>query len=127
MMRKLHYAGVPGDGFGWGVCNNNLIRELSKVAKVTCGELLRVELTDSAVLMPLVDTDFNPAYSGRGTKNLSYCFFEYPLGPNAKKNSRKYDVVFCGSEWCQLRMGEAGITNGKVLVQGVDHSIFYPK
>lgn len=30
----LYYAGQPGSGFGWGVCNRHLMEELSKLVKV---------------------------------------------------------------------------------------------
>ncbi len=114
----LHYAGTPGEGFGWGCCNKNLLRELGKLA----------ELAPEAdvVFQPLADHDFNPASKARGRINLAYCFFESALGPNAAENAKKYDVVFCGSTWCLDRMRERGITNGEVLIQGVDHNIFRP-
>ncbi len=115
---RLHYAGTPGEGFGWGCCNKNLLRELGKLAEIT---------TDAdVVFMPLADHDMNPATKARGKINLAYCFFESPLGPNAVENAARYDIVFVGSTWCLERMRERGITNGEVLIQGVDHSIFKP-
>lgn len=117
---KLHYAGIPGEGFGWGVCNRNMILALKD----------RVELCDpdaaEVVFMPLANHQFDPISTARGKINLAYTFFEYPLGPNAAANAAKYDIVFAGSTWCIDRMKERGITNTELLIQGVDHEIFYP-
>ncbi len=122
-MKKLFYAGMPGDGTGWGVCNANLILALRATGSV---ELVDEIDADTVVFMPLADHDLTPSGPARGWKNLAYTFFEYPLGPKSAENAAKYDVVFCGSTWCLERMKERGITNGKVLVQGVDHSVFKP-
>jgi glycosyltransferase involved in cell wall biosynthesis len=122
--KKLFYAGMPGDGTGWGVCSANLIRELNKLCDLSFGDADNATLEDHTVFMPLADPDFNPTANVRGWKNLAYCFFEFPLGPKAADNAKRYDVVFCGSTWCLERMRERGITNGKVLVQGVNHDIF---
>ena len=117
---KFHYAGIPGEGFGWGVCNKNLISELGKRIEL-CGP----ENAD-VVFMPLADHEFNPISPARGKINLAYTFFEYPLGPNAAANAAKYDIVFAGSTWCIEQMKERGITNTRLLIQGVDHEIFQP-
>lgn len=117
----LHYAGKPAEGFGWGVCNANLIRELSDQF-----ELVGAEFTPDIVFMPLADHDFNPVSPARGLLNFAYTFFEYELGPNVNANAAKYDVVFCGSTWCADRLRERGVTNTRVLIQGVDQSIFRP-
>jgi len=113
---KLHYAGQPGQGFGWGVCNTNLRHQLSFLT----------ELSDDAdvVFMPLADHDLNPATPARGKVNLGYCFFEYELGQKAAENAAKYDVVFAGSTWCVDRLKERGITNVELLIQGVNERDF---
>lgn len=123
MSIKLHYAGQIGtQGFGWATCNNNLFRALYQHFKP-----VENPMDADVVFMPLADHDFNPATNARARWNVAYTFFEYPLGPNAAANAAKYDIVFCGSTWCLDRMQEAGITNGQVLIQGVDHSVFYPR
>lgn len=119
---KLHYAGQPGDGYGWGVCNANLRRELAKLVTLT-----ENTIEADVVFMPLADHDFSPATPARGKRNVAYTFFEFELGPNAAARAEGYDVVFCGSSWCLERMKERGITNGKVLIQGVDEILFSPK
>ena len=111
---RLHYAGQPGDGFGWGVCNANLIRELGKRCEIVGPDDADV------VFMPLCNHEFDPLTPARGKVNLAYTFFESPLGICAQDNARRYDVVFAGSTWCMDRMKEAGITNGRLLIQGVE-------
>ncbi len=120
-MNTLHYAGKSRGAYGWGICNENLERELEK-------HFVLADEDADIVFQPLADHDFNPATSARGRTNLAYTFFEYPLGANAARNAARYDIVFCGSTWCLERMKEAGITNGRVLIQGVDQTIFpeYP-
>ena len=117
---KLHYAGTPGSGYGWGTCNAHLIEELGKRCELTGPDGADV------VFMPLADHSFNPATPARGKVNLAYAFFEFPLQPMAIVNAAKYDAVFCGSTWCLDRMFDAGIGNGEVLIQGVDTGIFKP-
>lgn len=126
-MKTLYYADPqPGaEGYGWATANKNLKRELSKL----CTLHDAVPFADAAgtVFMPIADHDLNPVSPARGrTRNLGYTFFEYPIGPKAVENAKLYDVIFCGSTWCKDRLAEKGITNTKVLVQGVDHEIFKP-
>jgi len=123
-MKRLYYAGQPGDGYGWGVCNRYLSRELGKLCDVQCGTM--VGQMDAPLFMPLRDHDFNPVSNARGTRNFAYTFFESELGPEAPANAARYETVFCGSTWCQERMAAAGIHNTEVLVQGVDHELFHP-
>ncbi len=125
-VKAIYYAGYqPGaSGFGWATCNEYLVRELSKLC-----EVLQTNLSGRVihpVFMPLADHNFEPVAHLRGPMNFAYTFFESELGPDALENSKLYDIVFCGSTWCLERMKERGITNGQVLIQGVDHEIFKP-
>lgn len=128
-MKTLYYAGQPDDGYGWGTCNTNLIRELGKLCNVFLGDepIPFKPLFDGTVFMPTADHDLNPISPARGKRNLAYTFFEYPLGSKAQENSKLYDLIFCGSTWCKERLAERGIHNTKVLIQGVDHEIFCPR
>jgi glycosyltransferase involved in cell wall biosynthesis len=131
MQINLYYAGqTDQSGFGWATCNSSLVRELRKICTVYTqfvpGDKWKEHDMDIPVFMPLADHDLNPISWVRGKHNFAYTFFEYELGPNAAANAAKYDVVFCGSTWCLERMKERGITNGRVLIQGVDHEIFKP-
>lgn len=116
----LHYAGQPGQGYGWGTCNTHLRAELSKLVTLNEG-------TANVVFMPLADHDLNPATPARGEVNLAYTFFEYELGPNAAANAAKFDTVFAGSTWCLDRLAERGIHNTALLIQGVDAKQFSPQ
>jgi glycosyltransferase involved in cell wall biosynthesis len=116
----LHYAGQPGQGYGWGTCNTHLRAELAKLVTINEG-------TANVVFMPLADHDLNPATPARGEVNLAYTFFEFELGPNAAAKAAKYDVVFAGSTWCLDRLAERGIHNTALLIQGVDEKQFSPQ
>ncbi len=116
---NIHYAGQPGNGYGWGVCNTNLRYELHKLGALGGPE-------SEVHFIPIADHNLTPSAPLNGKVNLGYCFFESELGPDAKKNADRFDVVFAGSTWCLDRLKERGVTNGAVLIQGVDHSIFKP-
>lgn len=125
--QQLYYAGLPGEGSGWGVCNTQLIRELSKRVVVVTPRSLNdpTRFSDGPVFVPL-GYDCSSSSPVRGTRNFAYAFFESELGPGAARNAGQYEVVFCGSTWCLERMRDRGIANGKVLFQGVDHGVFHP-
>ena len=122
-MKTIYYAGEPGTGYGWGVCNTELSKRLAKRCDLT---YVRGGTHPGTVFMPCIDADLNPANSATGDKMLGYTFNEFPLGAKAKENARRYDTLFCGSTWCQERLAERDILNTEVLVQGVDHTIFHP-
>jgi glycosyltransferase involved in cell wall biosynthesis len=106
---------------------NQLVRHLSQWMEVVLHAPSKNPVRfDGPVFMPLRDHDFNPYQPVRGTRNFAYTFFEFALEPNAASNAACFEVVFCGSTWCLERMRDRGILNGKVLVQGVDHSVFHP-
>ena len=117
---KLHYAGAAGEGYGWGVCNANLLRALGDLVELTGPDQAE------AIFMPLAGDDLDPSTPARARINVAYTFFESPLGPRAPDNAATYDIVFAGSSWCLERMREVGIANGRLLMQGVDHAIFRP-
>lgn len=125
---RLHYAGYQpnASGFGWATCNSNLVQAIA-VQGVGIVSGWHAPAVSDLTFMPLADHDFNPVTPARSKVNLAYTFFEFPLGPHAAENAKKYNTVFAGSTWCLERMTEAGITNGKLLIQGVDQSIFSPQ
>lgn len=123
--KKLYFCGLPGEGYGWGVCSKYLIQELGKLCTFRHG--ICKGRMDGTLFMPIADHDLNPAHCGvSAPRTLGLCFFEYPLGPKALENSKLYDLIFCGSTWCKERLAERGIHNTEVLIQGVDHEIFKP-
>ncbi len=128
-MKTLYFAGYQPQarGFGWATCNSNLRTALGQLFRLVPNETEDGFPADAA-FVPIVDHDLNPCEEihPQWEKVIGYCFFEFPLGEKAAENAKRYDTVFCGSTWCLDRMIERGITNGKVLIQGVDHSVFKP-
>lgn len=122
-MKTLHFAGQVGGPYGWGVFGKYMTHELGKLFRV--GPL--VSKKADVCLMPLADHNFVPATGARGKINLAITFFESELGQDVEKEAAKYDLVLCGSTWCKDRLAERGILNTRVLIQGVDSSIFYPR
>ena len=55
-MIKIHYAGEPGQGFGWGVANHYLRNEIARLTPL-------VDFPEKAdvVVMPLANHDLDPA------------------------------------------------------------------
>ena len=127
----LYYAGMPGDGFGWGVCNRNLLAALSKLAEVrlldNADPLFQSPSLPGDLFTPLQGFDLAPFSPARGRRNLGYAFFENELTSESVRNARRFDVVFVGSSWCLERSREKGIAHAALLVQGVDTSVFHPQ
>ncbi len=126
MKHKLYYLGRPGDGYGWGVANTNLIRALGELCEVVCapGSTKRF---DAPVFAPIGYRDLRPDTKWQAPKVLGYCFTEWPLPEGTKQNARAYDLIFCGSTWNAQRLQEIGIKNVDVLLQGIDQTIFKPQ
>ena len=117
---KFHYAGEPGEGWGWATCNSNLLRELARLVELS-------ELPADVVFVPIGDHNLNPWSQVRGKLTFGYAFFESELGPRAAENAARFDVLFCGSTWCLRRLEARGIRHGRILIQGVDAQIFRPR
>lgn len=118
---RLYYLGKPEDGFGWGVANTNLVRALGEFCDV------RVDTSkkrfDAPVFIPIADHNLNPLRKVRSPRQVGYCFTEWPLSDQAKRNARQYDVLFAGSTWNVQRLNEKGI-KAEVLHQGIDFERF---
>jgi glycosyltransferase involved in cell wall biosynthesis/Flp pilus assembly protein TadD len=127
----LYYAGQPGSGFGWGVCNRHLLAELSKLAEVrsldSSHPIFQSNALPGDLFMPLRGSVFTPYSTARGRHNLGYCFFENELTAESVENARRFDVIFAGSSWCLERLREKGISHGALLIQGVDATVFHPQ
>ncbi len=119
---KLYYAGYQPEakGFGWATANSNLTRELGKLCQLTGEDEADV------IFQPIVDHALRPFTQARAKVNIGYTFFESPLESTAELNAQFFDLIFCGSSWCKERLAERGI-DSKVLIQGVDTSIFRAK
>jgi len=127
----LYYAGQPGSGFGWGVCNRHLLAELSKLVEVrnleSSDPMFQSKALPGDLFTPLQGSAFTPFSVARGRHNLGYVFFENELKSESVENARQFDVVFAGSSWCLERLQEKGIANTALLIQGVDATVFYPQ
>ena len=124
--KKLYYLGQPSDGFGWGVANTNLVRELSKLCEVVVETSNRTKF-DAPVFVPIADSALNPLRRvKRAPKVMGYCFTEWPLTEDAVRNSRQYDLIFAGSTWNTHKLKLAGINHVETLIQGVDFERFKP-
>lgn len=120
MIRLYYHDPTAGQtGFGWATANYHLQRTLAPLCTLTAE-------SPDVVFQPLADHDLTPTTLQRGRVNFGYCFTESALGPNAKANAAKFDVVFCGSTWNMRQLQKVGIQNARVLMQGVDHEIFCP-
>jgi len=126
-MSKLYYLGKPGDGFGWGVANTNLVRELSKLCEVELDASAR-DGFDAPVFVPVTDAALKPLRRIKAApKVIGYCFTEWPLTDDAERNARRYDVLFTGSTWNTDKLRAAGISKAQTLIQGVDFERFTPQ
>ena len=123
-MNKLYYVGKAEDGFGWGIANTNLIRELGKLCDVV--PVTNRHEFDAPVFVPIADSSLNPICKiKKAPRVLGYCFTEWPLTPDANRNARQYDVIFAGSTWNVDKLKAAGI-DAKPLIQGIDFERFRP-
>ncbi len=126
--KRLYYLGKPGDGYGWGVANTNLVRELKKLCDVEVCTSDRNRF-DAPVFVPVSDGGLKPDRPIKAPRVLGYGFWEMPIERDrARVNAERFDWIFAGSEWCANRVREAtGATNVSALVQGVDLERFTPQ
>jgi glycosyltransferase involved in cell wall biosynthesis len=125
-VKKLYYLGKPADGFGWGVANTNIVRELSKLCDVAVDSSNRTRF-DAPCFVPVTDAALNPIRKVKAPRQIGYCFTEWPLSDDAHRNARRYDVLFAGSTWNTDKLKAAGIKQAKTLIQGVDFERFKPQ
>ena len=127
----LYLGLVTGENYGWGVCSQYLIKELSqyincRVLNSTDGSDRNPSL-DGKLFQAITGIDFLPMFNkARGRQNIGYTFFENELKPTSVENAKQYDLVLGGSSWCRDRMLEKGISNCDVLIQGIDPDFHYP-
>jgi glycosyltransferase involved in cell wall biosynthesis len=122
-MNRLYYLGKPADGFGWGVANANLVRELELLCEVIVEESNR-EHFDAPVFVPVADSTLKPLRKVKAPRVLGYCFTEWPLTDNARVEAGQYDVLFAGSTWNVQKLRDAGIKHVEPLLQGIDFERF---
>lgn len=122
MKPKIYFLGKPEDGFGWGVCNTNLVHSLREFCDVIVDTSAR-EVFDAPAFVPITDNELTPIRKVRAPKRIGYCFTEWPIGEHAKRNARQFDVIFAGSDWNTRRLAECGIA-AQTLHQGIDFERF---
>lgn len=126
---KLYLVLADRGHYGWGVCSEYLFRELSCMTEV---ERLTPEHPDwnnprlKGVTLHALAGELQTRSFARADKNCGYTFFEGRLSKEAVQAASCYDRIFVGSSWCQNLMEMAGLSQGKVLIQGIDHEIFSP-
>ncbi len=125
---KLFFCGQPGKGTGWGTCNTNLIRELSKLCDLELVEKQPRAKLPGPAFVPIQDFKLTPLFEVQSEFTMGYCFTECPLDDDSRRNASKYALIFAGSSWNKQRIQDAGIkTPCEVLLQGIDHSLFKPQ
>jgi glycosyltransferase involved in cell wall biosynthesis len=126
----LFFAGQPGAGFGWGVCNERLFQELQQRIAVEFiplgGPLWKNQRLPGPLYNPIHNEMMQPLSPAKGRKNYGYTFFENLLTADSLKNSRYFDFIFAGSTWNVELLRAAGIGPVALLLQGVNHQIFSP-
>src|SRR5262249_11865836 len=117
---SLYYAGQPGEGSGGGVCNRNLLMELSRLTSVVPLAFSEPAFRDTQLpgdlFTPLEGVKLAPFSPARGTRNFGYAFFENELTEESVENAARFETIFVGSNWCQQRLLEKGVSNGAVLI-----------
>ncbi|MFZ0452251.1 MAG: tetratricopeptide repeat protein [Ignavibacteriaceae bacterium] len=128
-LNSLYLGLTSGENFGWGVCSKYLKKELSNKTNIINldehEELIKNGKINGTVFHALNNHDFSGLYPVRGAKNIGYTFFEYELSDAAVSNSSNYDIILGGSSWNEQKLKAKGIDNTGVLIQGVDHTLFY--
>jgi tetratricopeptide (TPR) repeat protein len=93
----LYYAGKPGSGFGWGVCNRHLQAELSKLVEVrnldSGDPMFQSKALPGDLFTPLQGSALTPYSNARGRHNLGYIFFESELTSESVESAHGFELV----------------------------------
>ena len=69
--------------YGWGVCSENLICELSKKTEIAVlGKEQKPGKIKGKVLHAIAGMTFEPVHAVSGDYNAGYCFFEMDVIPD---------------------------------------------
>jgi glycosyltransferase involved in cell wall biosynthesis len=135
--------------FGWGVYGLNLALELSRDPTIEArahrpidrrevavdalrARALRPFLTRSnagppprvAPWLHSMGNDFLPERMGNA--RIGVTFFEAPLSAAGIERAKQYDWIVTGSTWNDELLKGAGFSNTRLILQGVDRSLFFP-
>jgi glycosyltransferase involved in cell wall biosynthesis len=111
--------------FGWGVCNKNLIKELSgrEGVQLLPPDNVRPKIPGK-VLHTISNILFQPSFEVSGDYNAGYCFFELIPAELSIRNAMSFDHIFCGSTYNVKILEQFDVFHTSLLIQGVDHDIF---
>jgi glycosyltransferase involved in cell wall biosynthesis len=137
---------------GWGVCSTNLAREISQKTEI---KYVSCEIDNLNVLKNPIELSFFKSchfsdfyylfnqtnypiiqalqhdlscYLGKfnGSFKIGICFSDRKIPKNYIEESKRFDVIISGSEWCKKLLEENGVKS-KVLLQGIDPLLFNKK
>jgi len=136
--------------FGWGVYGLNLALEWASDPTVEASTSWPLDLKQIAVdplrrraLRPFVTRSFGPrprdaiaiaalGNDGDGVPEqiagarVAAIFFEQPLSDAAIERLKRYDLIIAGSTWNGRLLRDRGLSNVRVILQGVDPTLFHP-
>ena len=113
--------------YGWGICSENLICELSKKTDVwVVPENQTPGRVKGKVFHAIAGMTFEPVHHVSGDYNAGYCFFEMDVLAETIKNARSFNHIFCGSTYNMKILEKCDIFHTSLLIQGVDPEIFAP-
>lgn len=148
-MRRICIDWGVSSFFGWGIYGLNMVLEFGKMG----GD---VEFTTMAPVNPqdivlsalesIILRKFIERYSKQtaiegaswlhaigneflpenDASKIGVVFFEEPLSPSAIERAKRYDIIVTGSRWNEEVLKGYGLTNVRMIHQGVDRAIFHP-
>jgi glycosyltransferase involved in cell wall biosynthesis len=135
--------------FGWGVYGLNMALELARDPAIEARTSRPIDPRQIGVdslrmhaLGPLLQrsnggpppqdaawlqglgNNFQPARLPQA--RIGVIFFEAPLTAEAIERAKGYDVIVAGSSWNAEVLSAAGFSNVRMIMQGIDRSLFYP-
>ncbi len=122
---------LPDSGnFGWGVCADNLRRELKALTKIVEASTMDdfpleiyspiLHAIQGVNLLPLRPNFWSVA------REVGYCFVEDNIlvGQYALNATRNFAHVATGSSWCTEQLKNAGLIDVCTVIQGVDSGLY---
>ena len=121
---------LPKSGaYGWGVCSENLRRELKTYGVHTneARTLDEIVVSSEVCLSAVSDHNFQYTSSILGKKNIGYGFIENNIAGEKMSyyGERLWDHIVCGSTWMQHWLNPKLSIPTSVAIQGVDFDVFH--
>lgn len=131
---RLHDVSISlpsGDGFGWGVCGDQLARHLSLdgAKAVNLPPNHGYVKANGTVLQAIANHEFGYTSPLLGKKNVGYGFIENDIlaAKFAPLAERMWDHIVCGSTWMKEWLKPLVNVPVSTVIQGVDPDCFYWK